>query len=162
MTDQEYEELVEKGFELWSHITEVMNNIIIEDGTIDINDKRIWNANLHKWNNEHWYCALAAVEYVYEQKPEVFSLRDRHHDALEQTKEFLFKYRDLYDNVLNQRNKHINGKKVAWRMAHTMREVMCNIKGIDLPNNLRTKDTAKSKYNRSMGSQFNALFIVSR
>jgi len=67
MTDQEYEELVEKGFELWSHITEVMNNIIIEDGTIDINDTRIWNANLHKWNNEHWYCALAAVEYVYEQ-----------------------------------------------------------------------------------------------
>lgn len=124
---------LEHGLDLWQEVAETLNKIIEQHGHIDINNELIWQGILHRWDNEQWVYAVAAVAKFYEQHPEFFKTfhRDAYMDALST----LRKYVDVHDRVLDKRVH----KKVAWKMIMTMRELWNAASGIYLPNDYNSR-----------------------
>ena len=129
MTD----DILKEGLDRWQVVAETLNEIILEEGAIDINNKKIWNTILHSWENEDWAVTIMTIGRFYEQHPEMF--RSFHKDAYVTGLNTLKKYMDVHDRVLDKR---IN-KKAAWKLIMTMRELWNAAGDIYLPNDRNSK-----------------------
>lgn len=120
-------------------IQKTLNNIIESSGEIKINNKTIWDGFLHQMDNAVWRGCLETLAVLNDQHPELFSLN--HYAAISDGLTALDKFDQYYDKVLDMNTKHIKHKGTAWKCLMTIREVLNNCQGINIPN----KDTSKVK-----------------
>lgn len=125
MTDGE---LMTAGLDRWEVAAKMLNNIILEQGFIDINDTRIWKGILNSWENEDWEYVLTTVAYLLQEHPEFF--QNQHVDAFNTAASTLLKYNTELDRVLDKRVH----RKIAWKMFMTLRELWNKCNNIYLPN----------------------------
>lgn len=107
------------ALDLWEDVAKTLNSIKLEIEGISINDKRIWNGYLHRWQNSHWERLITIAIKLYNQHPEVFS--EFHVDALENTRLAFIKNNDT-PRCMDKKET----KKIAWRWLMSMREIWNN------------------------------------
>jgi hypothetical protein len=115
----------------------MLNHEIEKSGEIKINNKTIWNGFLHRMDNEVWLGIVELLELLAEQQPQLFKPWDERN--IEDARRALDKYSPYYDCVLDMKNRHLDHKKIAWRLLMTTREVWNRACGIHLPNSDSSK-----------------------
>jgi len=107
-------------------ITDTLNDIILQSGAIDINNKTIWDGYLHRWSNDDW---RAMLEVMGEVTTQTFNTQPWHErnlaDALE-----TFVAEQNQPRCMDQKHN----KKRAWKMIMTMREVVNTVRGVRIEN----------------------------
>jgi len=104
------------------HITKTLNDIVETEGTININNKTIWNKYLHQMDNVVWRGILETLAELYQQHPSLFDLHQV--SAMKEALDTLNKYYDCYDNVLHINKPEMKHRKLAWRNLMVVREVI--------------------------------------
>jgi hypothetical protein len=135
--DETYYNALDLGMTLWEEIVSTLNNIVIEDGKIRIDDRRIWNGYLHRWSNNDWLLMLLAIEYQADIKPECF--KSYHIDTFVEAKEILLKYIDSIPRVLDIKEPGMEHKRIAWKGIQAMREALNHINNLHIDNELHTR-----------------------
>jgi hypothetical protein len=135
--DEIYSEALDLGMTLWEDIVATLNNIVIQEGKIRIDDKRIWNGYLHRWSNNDWLLMLLAIEYQVDIKPECF--KSYHIDTFVEGRDILLKYIDSVPRVLDIKEPGMEHKRIAWKSIQAMRESLNNINNINIDNELHTR-----------------------
>lgn len=127
----------ELSTEIAYRITAMLNHEIETNGEIKTNNTVIWQGFLHKMDNEVWEGIVDLWEQLSEQHPHLF----KHHDErnIADARRVLDKYSNYYDKVLDMRNRHVDHKKIAWRLLMTTREVWNRACDIHLPNDNKSK-----------------------
>lgn len=127
----------ELSIEIAYRIASMLNHEIETNGEIKINNKTIWSGFLHQMDNEVWMGVIDVLETLCEQHPALF----KHYDEknIEDARRALDKYSAYYDQVLDMRNRHLDHKKLAWRLLMTTREVWNRACDIHLPNSDKSK-----------------------
>jgi hypothetical protein len=157
LTNEQWQQFVECGKEMWGQAALICNDIIRTEGKITIDDKRIWDPFLHTWTNEDWLAILAAWEAEYDENPDMFNwcinkegkkARVNHTVAFNDTVEVLKGYMKKYPRVLDKRDREMDNKRLAWRMIMSMREVWCNLNGLDYASDHRTRPARKNNANQ--------------
>lgn len=127
----------ELSIEIAYRIASMLNHEIETNGEIKINNKTIWSGFLHQMDNEVWMGVIDVLETLCEQHPALF----KHYDErnIQDARRALDKYSAYYDQVLDMRNRHLDHKKLAWRLLMTTREVWNRACDIHLPNSDKSK-----------------------
>jgi hypothetical protein len=128
---------LELSIEIAYNIAKMLNHTIETDGEIKINNKTIWKGYLHQMDNNVWYGLVDLLEQLQQQSPGVFKPYDEKN--LADARAALDKHSPYYDNVLDMKNRHLDNKKIAWRMLMTVREVWNRCCDIHLPNSDKSK-----------------------
>ena len=140
---------IEHGLDLWHSVTKTLNSIVLDEKEISIDDKRIWNGYLHKWDNEDWTAILTACYQLYLEHPEYF--KQFHKEGIEQALLTLIQNEHTSHRVLDQKAH----KKTAWKLIMSMREVWNEANGIFIPNQPAMKSI---KPRPNSNGTFNNLF----
>jgi len=130
----------ELSIDIMARITQVMNEIITTSGEIQINNNRLWKGMLHQFDNTHWRGMISVLKRLNQQHPEMLDMDCV--DALVSAEHLLDRYDAYYDAVLDVKNAKVNGKTVAWKLLHGVRETVCRCWGVDLPNADSSKKTS--------------------
>ena len=141
--DIDYDDAVDYGITLWTTLTETLNNIVIEDGEIRKNDRRIWNTFLHRYSNRDWLFILAAAEYMRERHDHAYATF--HIDVIDEARDILLKYYHTLPRVLDIKEPGMEHKRVAWKAITNLREVLNNINGIEVFNQVKTTPTSQQR-----------------
>lgn len=113
---------LERGIERWAEASKFLNQIVQEQGTIEINNHSIWNGILHDWDNEDWRLVLEAVGDLLVNHKGFF--RPHHKEAFMNATKVLMDRGHEHGRILDTKPY----KGVEWRMLMTLRELwnMCN------------------------------------
>lgn len=125
------------SIEVVHRIAKFMNHQIESHGETKINNKEIWHGFLHKMNNEVWMGIVELWEQLSEQHPHLFKHWDERN--IQDARAAIQKYSPYYENVLDMKNRHLDHKKIAWRLLMTTREVWNRCCDIHLPNSDKSK-----------------------
>lgn len=108
---------LERGLDRWQEAADFLNGIVIDKGTIDINNQGIWQGILHDWDNEDWILVLEAVGELYQSHRGFF--KTYHKDALLNSTKILMDRGSDHPRILDTKPY----KGVEWRMLMTLREL---------------------------------------
>ena len=125
------------SIEIAYRITTFLNHQIETHGETKINNREIWHGFLHQMNNEVWDGILKLWEELSQQHPELF--QNFHLANIAEARKILDTYSPYYDNVLDMKNKHLDHKKVAWKLLMSTREIWNRCCDIYLPNSDKSK-----------------------
>lgn len=153
MTNDKIERMTECGFNRWENYAEALNTIILEDGKIEKDDRRIWDGYLHRWSNTDWLEILLAMEYLLEQQPEHFT--NFHKDALQEATQIIVEYKDMIPRVMDKRDSEMNNKRISWKISMSMREVWNSLANKEIKQETRT---SLSRSQKAKVSTYNNLF----
>jgi hypothetical protein len=133
---EEIQQAIQEGTMLWQSIVETQNNIILEEGSILKDDKRIWSPYAHTWDNQDWVKILLALKAA-----------DREHglmgvelDHIDLIQEVIIKGWDYDNRILDKRNNEHKSK--TWKMMMMLREIWNRIHKI----NVKTINRVSTKY----------------
>lgn len=104
------------------HITRTLNEIVSTEGSININNRTIWDKYLHQMDNVVWRGILETLTELYTQHPSLFELHQM--GAIKEALDTLNKYYSHYDNVLHINKPHMKHRTIAWRSLMVVREVI--------------------------------------
>lgn len=104
------------------HITKTLNQIIVEQGEININNKTIWDTYLHQMDNHIWRDILETLYELYMQHPDLFEMHQV--SAVKNALETLNKHYNYYDNVLHINKPNMKHRAIAWRALMVVREIV--------------------------------------
>ena len=104
------------------HITRTLNQIVIDEGSISINNRTIWDKYLHQMDNVVWRGVLETLNELYMQHPTLFDIHQV--SAIKEGLNTLNKYYHYYDNVLHINKPHMKHRAIAWRCLMVVREVI--------------------------------------
>ena len=128
--DPDTRQSLQRGAEQWIRVSERLNQIIQDQGWVDINNRQFWREFLHEWTNEDWACMLETVITVLA-LPECRGLARPHQERqLAQALEVLLAEGDRHPRCLDRRPH----KRRAWGTVMVMRELYNEVAGIWLPN----------------------------
>lgn len=134
--------LNEQGFILIEEVATTLNEIVIADGTINIDDKRIWDKILHRWSNTDWLLVIIAFEALEKKHPEYF---DAGHKAIfPEIKNIILTHHRTHFRVMDKREIGLDFKTKAWRGLMSIREIWNNVFNINLPTEKRTRTFRKT------------------
>jgi len=139
---------LESGVDLWDNIATQLNDIIKLDGELHIDDARIWDQYLHKWQNEEWMLLVQAAYKLYEQHPDLF--KPFHKRALEDTILALSNSKGNTRILDTQRNK-----KIEWKMIMMLREVWNAAQGVYIANQPQKSNVVNIKPTPMYNKLFN-------
>lgn len=123
---------LEAGITLWSTAATTLNDIVYTTGTINKNNRKIWDGFLHSWDNTEWLLVLEALWHLKTEHPELFTRSDV--DALKRASESLAKGIELgQTRVMDQSHKLNDNKSRAWRILMVSREVWNRAQGTEVP-----------------------------
>jgi hypothetical protein len=108
---------LERGLDRWQEAADFLNSIILEHGTIEINNRKIWSGILHDWDNEDWQLVLEAVGDLYSNHRGFF--KQYHKEALENCVKTLIDRGQDHPRILDTKAY----KGLEWRMLMTLREL---------------------------------------
>ena len=130
-------------------ITQYLNNIIRSTGqAVEINNRPLWQRYMNSWTNQDWDIMLTGMEQLAAQDPELF--KPWHVRAIQEARSAWLTQRSAHDRILDTRRY----KRRAWSAVMTIREIINQIQGVDLPN-----QTAKvTIYTQPQETQFGRLF----
>jgi hypothetical protein len=110
-------------------ITNYLNTIIHTTGkAIDINNHALWDKYFHTWTNADWDIMLSALEDLTRLQPHLF--KPWHVRNIQAARTAWHAQKNATDRVLDSR-RH---KRKAWACVMTIREVVNEINGVDIPN----------------------------
>ena len=121
-------DILEQGVDNWADIAHTLNNIILQSGPIDINNKLIWDGYLHQWTNKEWGAMLVALGTLITDHPGIalpFHVR-----AWEQARDAYISCCDTDPRCMDSKSN----KKYAWKAIMAMRELYNAANNINLPN----------------------------
>ena len=124
---REHEVILNRGIELISNTTDLLNGIIKTTGHIDINNREIWKRTLNRWCNEDWLCIVAVL---IELDANTNYLKPNHQRALLAVETVLKTEWNTHHRILDTKPH----KSKAWQLMHTAREVWNAINGQYIPN----------------------------
>lgn len=104
------------------HITKTLNQVVVDQGSISINNRTIWDKYLHQMDNVVWRGVLETLSELYIQHPSLFDLHQV--SAIREALNTLNKYYSHYDNVLHINKPHMKHRTIAWRCLMVIREVI--------------------------------------
>lgn len=104
------------------HMQKTLNNIVEQEGSININNRTIWDKYLHQMDNVVWRGVLETLSELYMQYPQLFDIHQI--TAVKQGLDTLNKFYHYYDNVLHINKPHMKHRAIAWRCLMVIREVM--------------------------------------
>jgi hypothetical protein len=119
---------LEQGLDHWHSIAQCLNDEIRKSGEIAIDNRRIWDGYLHRWNNDDWAMILIAFDQLMTDHPNL--VKPFHRDAFETAKGVYLDHCDDHARCLDTRQT----KRHAWRMIMSLREVWNAVNNINLPN----------------------------
>jgi len=132
---------ITRGIEIWREVAESLNTIITTTGKkIDINNPTIWSGFLHRFDNDDWEDALAAVALAVREDPTL--ARPWHERNITTARSLLLK------STVTGKSRILDTKpykKTAWATIMTMRELWNAVQEINLPN----EDVKASKARRN-------------
>lgn len=127
----------ELSVEIICRLAETLNQIIRNEGEIQINNKTIWDNILHRMDNSVWHGVLATLAELNLQQPSLF--KNYHVEAIDQGLALLHKFDQYYDRVLDMNTRQIKNKKTAWRCLMAIREIYNSATDTHLPNSNHSK-----------------------
>lgn len=130
---REHQTYLAEGIQLISDAVTILNNEIRANGEIKPNNKTIWRQTLNVWTNQDWAKITAVLIELNEHQSNLF--RSYHERNLMETETILKKQWMVHPRVMDTKAY----KNTAWKMLHTVREVWCEVNGIDLPNDDASK-----------------------
>ena len=133
-----HEQSTQRGVDLWCQIAQLLNNIVVHNGAIDINNKTIWDSWLHQRTDQDWWDILSTFGWFNEQQGNLVSLTEYRvwSEAVDQFQQ----YQGVVDgdapgrSCMDYKRGKISTKGKTWNMIMVLREVYCRACGIDLPN----------------------------
>lgn len=119
---------LEQGVNNWYEIAQCLNQEIQNTGPIAIDNRRIWDGFLHRWDNTDWAHMLIAFDQLQDQYPNL--IKPFHRTAFEEAKAVYLEHCDVHPRCLDTKQT----KKHAWRMIMSLREVWNAANNINIPN----------------------------
>lgn len=121
------------GLILCEHITQVLNDLIKNTGRqIDRDEPKIWDDFLHQINNDEWESMFMAFKELVA-KHGLF-LTQHQQRKFDEAYATFQKDKNKRERCMDIRNRFMNTKTLAWGMIMTIREVVNQAKGLDIPN----------------------------
>lgn len=130
----------ERGITLCGAITELLNDIIATNGTIEKDNPRIWDELLHVLDNQDWADIFAGFKTKLKNS-DVFLTDSQERKFLQAQSVFQKDHHNL-DRCMDIRSKTKNNKPHAWAMIMVIREVFNEI------NNTKVTPKPKNKKNK--------------
>ena len=147
------QQAIDEGNILWEQCVEIQNAILSKEDALRRDDKRIWDPFLHTWSNEDWVKILLALKDA----DNKHGLMGTELDHIEKVQNILMDYMDIYDRVMDKRDRKMDNKSTAWKAVMIMREIYNRINKINLKSDLRISHKSDSVKNYKQ-STYNSLF----
>lgn len=112
----------ELSVQVMCHITDTLNQIVTEQGDININNRTIWDTYLHQMDNHIWRDILETLYELYMQHPDLFEMHQV--SAVKNALETLNRHYNYYDNVLHINRPNMKHRGIAWRALMVVREIV--------------------------------------
>lgn len=125
------------GLQLWQDLAELFNKNIEYQGSLKIDMRDLWDGLFHRWTNEDWLLVISVAERLIDFHPNLAQVG--HRAIIEEAKKHLFQHYRNEHRVLDQRRPGMDFKRVAWRLACSLREIWNTAQNIDLPVQVRTR-----------------------
>jgi hypothetical protein len=128
---------IQRGIELCSGITDLLNNIISTQGKIEKDNKEIWDGLLHVLDNNDWEDIFQGFKTLIKQHT-VFLTAANERKFLSASAVFQ-KDHHYHDRCMDVRTKTKNNKVHAWAMIMVIRETVNEINGQKVVNETKPK-----------------------
>lgn len=115
------------GVEKVCEITDQLNDIILQSGPIDINNKIIWDGYLHRYSNQDWADMLEIIAII---TAETFYAKPWHIQNIQEALTAFSEQCDYHPRCMDTKAN----KKKAWKMIMTIREMVNDIAGVRIEN----------------------------
>lgn len=125
---------IERALDRWQEAADFLNEVIKQEGTIEINNRKIWSGILHDWDNEDWTLVLEAVGDLYTHHRGFF--KSYHKEAFQNTVKTIIDRGHEHPRILDTKAY----KGLEWRMLMTLRELWNSATDQHIPQ--RKKESA--------------------
>lgn len=127
---------------LWESLADYLNEQVANK-TLRIDDHYLWNTYFHSFSDSDWLLLIGVIERIQDKHPHY--IKGFQISALEQVREEILTHHRTTPRVMDKRDRNWDNKKLSWKAAMCLREIWCQIHGLDLNQEIKTRAFRKTE-----------------